>query len=573
MYSEYEIHNVALSLKSSRHAVESFLDRNGLRLDDVDTYAVVTRIDDDTILTGGGLQGNVIKCLAVDETLRGTGMMQRLISHLLSIAHDRGNNCVRVFTKPENHDIFESLSFTTLATSARAIFMEHGLPGIDAYCNYLRSLRREGTSGLIVMNANPFTLGHRALVEWAVQQVDTLYVMVVKEDVSQFRYADRLAMVRSGCSDIENVVVVEGSDYAISAATFPSYFIKERTAVTDAQIALDLDVCANHLMPALGATVRLVGDEPLDALTARYVELMQTILPAHSLDVKVMPRLRHGDSVVSASLVRKHLADGHLAQAAQLVPQSTVPSLIAQLATRALTIELDTTPKPGLVDKVDNGAHRDMDYGIMAQSIAALQPLFTQLARRPMDTPASAIVELGKQGEQAMLQATGGVNTHRGALFSLGLAVVAATRCTALEAASLRHHIAALAREIPCAQGTHGSAAVAQHKVAGALAMAQDGYKQLFDSWLPYYDSLDGDQWQAHKTLLYIMSMLDDTNVIHRVGYDRAQEVKAEAKALLSDFTEQGLRTLNATFIEQNISPGGTADMLSLTILIHSLLH
>ena len=572
MYSEYEIQNVPLTLKSSRQGVERFLDRNGLRLDDVDTYAVVTRIDGDEILAGGGLQGNVIKCLAVDETLRGTGMMQRLISHLLSIVHDRGHNCVRVFTKPENRDIFESLSFTTLATSARAIFMEHGMPGIGAYTAYLRSLRREGTSGLIVMNANPFTLGHRALVEWAAQQVDTLYVMVVREDVSQFRYADRLAMVRSGCRDITNVVVVEGSDYAISATTFPSYFIKERTAVTDAQIALDLDLCANHLMPALGATVRLVGDEPLDALTARYVELMQTILPAHGLEVKVMPRLRHGDSVVSASLVRKHLADGHLAQAAQLVPQSTVPSLIAQLATRALIIELDTTPKPGLVDKVDNGAHCDMDYGIMAQSIAALQPIFTQLAHLPQ-APASAIVELGKQGEQVMLQATGGVNTHRGALFSLGLAVVAATRCTVLDATSLQRHIADVAQDIPGTHGTHGAAAVAQHKVAGALAMAQGGYKMLFDSWLPCYDALAGDPWQAHKTLMHIMGTLDDTNVIHRVGYDRAQEVKAEAKALLSDFTEQGLRTLNATYIEHNISPGGAADMLSLTILIHSLLH
>ena len=187
MFSEYEINTLPLSLKSSRQRVERFLTENGLRLDDIDTYAVVSPIDSDEILAGGGIKGDLIKCLAVSEQLRGTGMIQRLISHLLSIAHSQGCDCVKVFTKPENRDIFESLGFTTLAEAPKAIFMENGMSGIKAYVNKLRTLhsgKSPQTCGIIVMNANPFTLGHKALVEWAAAQVTTLYVVAVKEDLS-----------------------------------------------------------------------------------------------------------------------------------------------------------------------------------------------------------------------------------------------------------------------------------------------------------------------------------------------------------------------------------------------------
>ena len=150
-----------LALKSCRTRVERFLAENELRLDDVDYYAVVTRLGDDTILAGGGLSKDIIKCIAVDDSLRGTGMSQRLVSHLLSMAGENGYRNVKVYTKPTNVEIFTSMAFRQLAASPLAVLMENGLGGLSTYCNYLNRLKRDGHNGVIVMNCNPLTLGHR----------------------------------------------------------------------------------------------------------------------------------------------------------------------------------------------------------------------------------------------------------------------------------------------------------------------------------------------------------------------------------------------------------------------------
>ncbi|MBQ9217723.1 MAG: [Muribaculaceae bacterium] len=579
MYGDYEIQTLPLSLGSTRKRVERFLAENGLRLDTVDYYAVVTRVDDDQILAGGGLDGNVIKCVAVSDELRGTGMMQSLLSHLLSTARERGHQQVRVFTKPSNQDIFASLGFKLLAAAPQAIMMENAVGGLTDYCNYLMGLRRPGKNGMIVMNANPFTEGHLALVEYASSQVNTLYVIVVKEDCSRFSYTSRLAMVKNGCSHVRNAVVCEGSDYAISAATFPTYFLKQLSDASDTQILLDLDLCVRHLAPALGATVRFVGNEPTDLVTARYVELMQQHLPQHGIDVVVMPRVTQEGQVVSASLVRGNLHDGDLSHAIPLVPHSTLPYLLSELARQALEEELMTTPKPGLVDEHDNGSHSDMDIPLMRHSIEALRPSFDQLALlgdSRLLPPSEYIQHLGVVSEQKMLQATHGVNTHRGALFSIGLALVAASHTWhnehAFKAKALRQDIMKLAHGIvPANNGSHGYRAVEAHHVEGALEMARHGYQRLFNEWLPFHASLNGDPYRDHKTLLLIMSELDDTNVIHRVGYEMAQAVKREALEMLKHFSIEGLEAMNRSFVSRNISPGGAADMLSLTIFIDSI--
>ena len=123
--------------------------------------------------------------------------------------------------------------------------------------------------------------------------------------------------------------------------------------------------------------------------------------------------------------------------------------------------------------------------------------------------------------------------------------------------------------------GTHGNNAVTAHRVSGALDMAQAGYEQLFSNWLPAYRSyLAEDAVTApQRLLLLIMSQLDDTNVIHRVGYDQAQQVKLEARQLLDNYTEQAMQQMNRDYIARNISPGGSADMVALSLFIHSILN
>ena len=433
------------------------------------------------------------------------------------------------------------------------------------------------------MNANPFTLGHRRLVEQAAAQVGTLYVLIVKEDCSVFSYAERKDMVSRGVADLANVCVVDGSDYAVSKATFPTYFLKRLSDASDTQMLLDLDLYGRHIAPALGATVRFVGSEPTDALTCRYNKLMQATLP----DVRVMQRYEVDGEPVSASRVRMALVKNNLSAAAPLVPPTTLPYLIAHLATRALRTELNTTPKPGLVDSRDNGSHTDMDHAIMMRGIRALHPFFVRLALlgyAPQLPPHAEVVGIGLEAERAMLAATGGVNTHKGALFALGLAVIAAAHAAAHANAMganppafLSATIAALAAAFPDTQGTHGSRAKVEASpvatLKSALDNAREGYARLFADWLPFYAARRraNDTYAPHRTLLRIMAELDDTNIVHRSSVDTMIQVKMQARQLLNDFSEPGLEAMNRSFIMRNLSPGGSADMLSMVVFLYGI--
>ena len=709
-----EIQTLNPATPRQRQRIEAFLKRNALRIDDMNYYAAVLD-NDGEMIAGGGLKDDVIKCVAVDDAHKGKAIANTLVSHLISHANQEGYGCIKLFTKPKNRQLFESLSFRLLAEAPEAILMETGIGGISNTVEALKKIKEESEqykeynkeckednkeckednkeckeeektnlntstsqhlntsylntttpqhlntsylntstpqhlntlylttspphhltttmqpTGCIVMNCNPFTLGHRYLIEQAAKQVERLYVMVVREDCSLFAYTERKAMVEQGVADIENVSIIDGSDYAISRATFPTYFLKRLDDAADTQMLLDLDLFRRHIAPALGATVRFVGTEPTDQLTRRYNQLMHEALK----DVREINRLEKDGNAVSASRVRKAMEEGDMNTIRQLVPPTTLPYIIAHLATQALQAELDTTPKPGLVDKDNNGAHRDMDYALMQLSINTLHPYFVRLAFLGFaDTlPSHTVIrDAGIEAEKAMLEATNGVNTHKGALFSMGLAVVAAAyeekkaaankevrgkeerekerekeeredsqvslenlaplESLASPLSSLQLTIKALAASFPDTSGTHGSKAKQLSNgtttIKGALDNAREGYEKLFAEWLPFYNERrkSHDAHALHKTLLRIMCDLDDTNVIYRTNVVTAEEVKQEARALLASFEEAyaaenkekcasaellALKDMDRRYTERNISPGGAADMLSLTVFIGSI--
>ena len=550
-YVNRNIQEIPLSSPYFHSKVERFLSGNGLRMEALDSYYTIENSQGD-ILAGAGLYRDIVKCVAVSESARSEGLVAPLVSHILAQAAQAGITCLKVFTKPENEAIFASLGFHTLAAAPQAILMENGR-GLEHYCAYLRTLPRSGRSGVVVMNANPFTLGHQYLLREAASQVDTLFVIPVKEDLSTFPYVERLEMIRAGAPS-HNIVLAEGSDYQISAATFPTYFLKDLSAAAETQMRLDLDLFARHIAPALNAEVRFVGTEPADALTARYNTLMKEVLP----QVVEIPRLEAEGSAVSASAVRKALEGGSFAAAAALTPASSHPFLLAQLAQRALREELDLPLKPGLVGPDSSGAHTDMNYATMLRSIAALRPFWSRIA---MAASARELQELGMEAEKAMMEATGGVNTHRGAIFCIGLALNAWAQGAHTEE-DMHLSIGEIAGGIYAK-----SQRVNNLPPRGAMAIALGGYRPLFKDWLPFYS----ESRDARKTLLRIISTLDDTCVLHRAGEERAARVKEEAKALLEDYTEEKLTDLCARYAAEGISPGGAADMLALTILSYSL--
>ena len=610
-FETIDIQELPLSVPSVRRKVEDFLGSNGLRLGEVDLYLAVLS-DDGAILAGGGLQRDILKCLAVSAKARSLGLSVPLVSRLISVASERGCTNLKVFTKPENRALFESLGFRLLAEAPKAILLENGR-GLADYCAYLHA---HPASGVIVMNANPFTLGHRYLVEQAALALGPstgsgtepvsagepveppkLTIIPVKEDASRFPYRERIAMLRAGCDGLADVV--EGSDYQISAATFPTYFLKDLSDAAETQMRLDIDLFGRHIAPALGATVRFVGTEPVDPLTARYNALMKELLPKYGVqlvEIKRLacspdcaedsstppsaplrmtrgttlepvaepveaPALRQAQGPVTATEVRALVDEGRFREASALTPVSTWPYLLAELAERALRMELDTPMKPGLVGPDSKGAHKDMDYDVMRKGIAAIRPFFPRMAMA--ETP-EELRQLGIDAEAAMLAATGGVNTHRGAIFALGLALNAAGRLSVRRMEStdneqvMQRCLGEMSQSISCKSlndselhstaQSHGAEAVKKYGVKGARELASEGYQALFEDWLPYYRNLQisplaslgrNDKMREICTILRIMATLDDTCVIHRVGYARAMEVKGEAMALLGEIPGQ----------------------------------
>jgi len=443
-----------------------------------------------------------------------------------------------------------------------------------------------------VMNANPFTLGHRYLVEQAAAQ-GSLAVIPVREEASRFPYGDRLSMIRCGCGDLADVV--EGSDYQISAATFPTYFLKDLSEAAETQMRLDIDLFGRHIAPALGATVRFVGSEPSDPLTRRYNALMKQMLPSYGVRVVEITRLKGANGrFITASRVRALLEAGRFSDASTLTPASTHPYLLASLAERALRMELDAPLKPGLVGPDSAGAHRDMDYALMRKGSDAIRPFFAPMA---LAASAGELRQLGIDAENAMLAATGGVNTHRGAIFAMGIALCAAAGMLGRRMEVAHSKIVMQKSLGQIAQGvlrnclnnndlhstapSHGSEVVRQYGVKGAREMALDGYKDLFAFWQPYYHAVRKQPFALQRTLVFLIGDLDDTCMIHRVGYERSEQLRDEAAEVFGEIahgkdegrTRQLLEGMCARYAAEGVSPGGAADMLALTVFADSVLH
>lgn len=180
-----------------------------------------------------------------------------------------------------------------------------------------------GTVGSIVMNCNPFTLGHRFLIEEALKMVDFLIIFVVEEDKSLFTFQERFAMVCRGTSDLERVMVVPSGPYILSKNTFPEYFEKIDDEDLKKNTEDDITLFAEQIAPKLGITYRFVGEEREDKVTNEYNNAMKKILPRYGVQVVEIPRKANGRSVISASQVRQCLSENRMEELDELVPAST----------------------------------------------------------------------------------------------------------------------------------------------------------------------------------------------------------------------------------------------------------
>jgi [citrate (pro-3S)-lyase] ligase len=338
-YPSFESRVYPPYLPEDRRAIADFLQEQNLQWEDDITFSVACLVKGALVGTGS-LSGRIIKCLAVDEALRGEGIAVAMVSRLEAEAARRGIAHPYVFTTPGNLDLFASLGYRAIGEVPGTVTLLEKGDGIERWVRSLKRMSSEilaragqGPVSALVMNCNPITKGHLHLIRTAAEDSSWVFLFVVAEDVSVFPSELRLRLVREETASIPNVTVISGRGYVVSRATFPSYFLKNcpcRLAETHAR--LDAAIFARHIAPAVGATRRFIGEEPYCPVTAIYNRVMQEELPRRGIEVLEIPRLALDGEPVSASSVRRQLQEGNFEGATRLVPPATAAFLASNEA-------------------------------------------------------------------------------------------------------------------------------------------------------------------------------------------------------------------------------------------------
>ncbi|RUT79583.1 [citrate (pro-3S)-lyase] ligase [Ancylomarina longa] len=317
--------------------VSEFLEPLGFDFDphDVDYTMILYNLNGEVIGTGSH-KGKVLKYVAVSPKFREGAAFAQIVTHLIDRVILKFKH-IFVYTKPRNLEVFKGLGFTEIAT-AEPLFsvLEFGYENIKTYQDYLRSLRREVTVGniaAVVVNCNPFTKGHKYLIEKACKENRLVYLFIVEEDRSSFTFNIRWRLIKEELGHIDNLIMVKGGDYVVSGTIFPCYFLKEEKQCDIAAKQAELDVLTflRYIVPILNINKRYVGTEMYSPVTAAYNEAMLKHLPANGVEVLEIPRITCGGdkNYISASKVREAIRKDRLEEILDFLPQSTKSFLLS----------------------------------------------------------------------------------------------------------------------------------------------------------------------------------------------------------------------------------------------------
>ena len=360
----YAISSVGPGDRYIQAEVDALLEREGIHRDQHLDYTAAMLDEDYHVIATGSLFGNTLRCMAVSSDHQGESLMNAIVSHLVEVQYSRGNYHLFLYTKCDSARFFGNLGFyeITRVPEENIVFMENKRTGFQDYLAALQretkqaettardeanagnptaghpaeavmapggscaagpaALNQRGRVGAIVMNANPFTLGHRYLVEQARAACGVLHLFMVSEDVSLVPFSVRKQLILEGTKDIPGIIYHEAGSYIISSATFPAYFQKGDNAVIRSQAGIDAQIFT-QIAAALGITDRFVGDEPTSVVTGIYNEILSTALPEAGVACHIIPRKEADGKAISASTVRSCIHDGRLEDIRGLVPETT----------------------------------------------------------------------------------------------------------------------------------------------------------------------------------------------------------------------------------------------------------
>ena len=301
--------------------LKSFLHSCGLDYDAGVDFTCALEEDGEIIATAS-LDGATLKCIAVSPMHQGEDLTANLITEIRREAFARGYDHLMLFTKPGNQMLFQPFGFYPVMRTADCLLMESRRDGLASYLNGFERIEGDRI-GAIIANCNPFTLGHRYLIEEAAKQCDQLHLFILSENKSAFPPDVRMELAAKGCADLTNVHIHPTGPYLVSSATFPSYFIKDKARVDGIFCDLDIRIFAEKIAPALGITRRFVGTEPHCPVTRFYNEQLKARLPEYGIELIEIPRREENGTAISASRVRALLEENNLGQIRPLVPETT----------------------------------------------------------------------------------------------------------------------------------------------------------------------------------------------------------------------------------------------------------
>lgn len=329
--------NIVKINKNEIMKINQFLESLGLSLD-MDVEYIAAAMLGNKIVGTGSFSGKVIKCFAVSEEYQGQGIAAKLITHLTNELFDRGIYETFIFTPPKNIEIFKALGYSIVYATNSVILLEGGLSNIRKYVGNMfeKSKLGNGEKAAIVMNCNPFTLGHRFIIENASRENSEVIIFVVEENRSVFPFDVRFNLVKKGVEDLSNVHVLPGGNYIISSNTFPNYFLKKEDERLFAYTRLDVGIFGQYIAPEFNIKTRCIGTEPFDRVTAMYNQAILEELPKMGISVKLIDRLESIGVAVSASEVRRLIRLGDWENIKRIVPNTTYEFLKSKAASNIL---------------------------------------------------------------------------------------------------------------------------------------------------------------------------------------------------------------------------------------------
>ncbi|MGI6781661.1 MAG: adenylyltransferase/cytidyltransferase family protein [Acholeplasmataceae bacterium] len=313
-------------LKSEIDKIKDFLHKMNLSWDDEILHSFYVEHNHEIIATGSRSH-QVIKCLAADKNWQQLNLTNLLVDEITKSFNEDQIYHYYVATEVKNSEIFKSLGFSEIIRTDMVVLFEKGIDLIKDKLNqlkvqlenHLKTKLNNLDVGAIVINANPITLGHLKLIETAKSNHEILIIFLVEEDSSFFSYKERMSLLYLAVHHLHNVFILPSTEYLVSKMTFPSYFLKEKTSLTEYQTIIDTSIFNKYFIPIFNISKRYVGNETKSYMTS-YNETLKNILKDK---LELINRYQLNNEVISSSKVRELIKNNEIEKALEYMPKTT----------------------------------------------------------------------------------------------------------------------------------------------------------------------------------------------------------------------------------------------------------